>query len=98
MQVYGNCPNFGQGNVQIRYWIFLELLAKRAGNARRKQQRLELPILLKSRKTKPHLAKILPSVARVRAPASLSVQLFDGLLKSLRRNQTQPGEFLFGFR
>jgi hypothetical protein len=53
--------------MQARYWILLEL---------RKQQRLELPVLLESGKTESYALEIL----------STSMQLFNGLLKNLRRN------------
>ena len=43
MQVDWDCSNLGQLNVQVRYWILLEL---------GKQQRFELPVFLEARKTK----------------------------------------------
>ena len=75
MQVDWNGSNLGQLYVQVRYWVVLKL---------RKQQRLELPILLESRKAKTPFLKILPAY----------VQLLNGLLKNLRRHFTQLGEFL----
>ena len=50
----------------------------------RKQQRLELTKFLKSRKAKTSLLKVFPA----------SMQLFNGLLKYLRRNFTQFRKFL----
>ncbi len=67
MYLCWNCSNLGQFNMQARYWILLEL---------RKQQRLELPVLLESGKTESYALEIL----------STSMQLFNGLLKNLRRN------------
>ncbi len=75
MQVDWDCSNLRQLNVQVRYWIFLEL---------RKQQRLELPKLLESRKTKSSLLKVLPTF----------MQLLNSLLENLGRNFTQFWEFL----
>lgn len=75
MQVDGNRSNLGQQDVRIRYWIFLEL---------GKQQRLELSILLESRKAKPSFLKVLPAF----------VQLLNCLLKNLRRDFAQSGKFL----
>lgn len=74
MQVNWNGPNFRQFNAQVRYWIFLEL---------RKQQRLELPILLEAWKTKSSFLKVFPTL----------VQLLDSLLKNLRRDFAQFGKF-----
>jgi len=77
MQVNWNGSNLRQFNAQVRYRIFLEL---------RKQQRIELPILLEAWKTKSSFLKVFPT----------SVQLLDSLLENLRRDFTQFGKFLFG--
>ena len=77
VQVDGNCSNFGQFDVQVCYWILFKL---------GKQQRLELPILLESRKAKSTPVEILPT----------SMQLLNGLLKNLRRNFTQLRKFFLG--
>ncbi len=52
MQVNGDCSNLGQLNMQVCYWVFLEL---------RKQQRLELSIFLESGKAKPSFLEVLPT-------------------------------------
>ncbi len=56
MQVNGNCPNFGQLDVQIRCGIFRKL---------RKQQRFQLPVLFESGKTKTSVLKILPTFMKL---------------------------------
>jgi len=56
MQVNWNCSNFGQFNVQVRYWILLEL---------RKKQRLELPVLLEAWKTKSSFLKVFPTFVQL---------------------------------
>jgi hypothetical protein len=52
MQIDGNCSNLGQFNMQVRYWILLEL---------GKQQRLELTVLLESGKAKSSFLEIFPT-------------------------------------
>jgi len=52
MQVDWDCSNFGQLNVQVRYWILLEL---------RKKQRLKLSVFLEAWKTESSALKILPT-------------------------------------
>ncbi len=78
MQVNRDCSYLGQLDVQIRYWILLKL---------GEQQRLELPELLKSWKTKPSFLKVFPS----------PMQLLDGLLENLRRNFTQSRKLFLSF-
>ncbi len=56
MQVNGNCSNFGQFNMQVRYWIFLEL---------REKQRKKLPIFLESGKAKTSLLKVFPTLVQL---------------------------------
>jgi len=56
MQVNGNCPNFGQLDVQIRYGIFRKL---------RKQQSFQLPVLFESGTTKTSVLKILPTFMKL---------------------------------
>jgi len=78
VQVNGNFSKLRQQDMPIRYWILLKL---------RKQQRLELPVLLESGKTKSSLLKV----------PQTDVQLLNGLLKDLGRNFAQSGKFLLGF-
>ncbi len=51
MQIDWDCPNLGQQEMLLRYWILFEL---------GKEQRLKLPILLESGKAKPPLLEIFP--------------------------------------
>ena len=69
MQIDGDNAKLRQLEVQVRYWILFEL---------GKEQRLELTILLKPRKSKSPFLEILPAF----------VQLLDGLLENLGRNFT----------
>jgi hypothetical protein len=52
VQIDWDCSNLGQINVQVRYWILLEL---------GKQQRLQLPVLFEAGKTKPPFLEVLPT-------------------------------------
>lgn len=68
MHIYQDCCNFRQLNMQVSYWIMLEL---------RKQQRLKLPNLLESGKARPPCLKVFPT------PMQLFNYLLENLTRNL---------------